>query len=181
MTSYREGTTQPDTAAHSESKDVHFVNYTTTSAIECPPLSPPPPSSSSLPPPASSSLPINVRQWREPTKTEDGRGSRHLSLRRQPSNDSDFPRSRSSSMFSMSSHGESGYSSIELGTSKSPSRSTSREDMPDWEDSQPPSPKALSPEEETTKTFFQQAVSQSMISIVANANVLSYTYSLRSQ
>ena len=145
-----------------EPLDVPFVTFSSDTAS-------PPPSLSSPPPPATSSLTRNPRPWLVPTKTEDGQRSRHLSLRRQPSNDSDFPRSRSSSMHSYLSYNESGYSSrdssSELGpSSKSPSRSTSREEMPDWDDLMPSSPRAPplqrapSPEEMTNTLF--QTVSQ---------------------
>lgn len=74
--------------------------------------------------------------WLEPVKYE-GERSRHLSLRRQPSNESDLPRSRAASFSEGKS--ESGYSSSDLGHSAR-SCSVSSEQMPEWESSQPASP-----------------------------------------
>lgn len=87
-------------------------------------------------PPASLNSERRQPRWLERVKTEDGHGTRHLSLRRQNSTDSDFPRSRSVSLYSSSSRAtESGYSSGEFGNTAR-SRSVSYEDMPDSDHSQ---------------------------------------------
>ena len=76
-----------------------------------------------------------MQSWLEPVRSE-GEG-RHWPLKRQPSTDSDFPRSRSPSI----SISESGYSSSdhELGNGAG-SRSASFKRMPNWEQSQTNSP-----------------------------------------
>ena len=95
-------------------------------------------------------------KWLEPIKTDDGSSrSRHRSLRRQLSSDSDFPRSRSASLDSNRSRGgtsESGYSSSDVSNSKSPSRSTSHENMSEWDGSPPASPVDTT---ETIKPFLE--------------------------
>ncbi len=84
---------------------------------------------------------LSVQPWLERVRNEGE--TRHYSLKRQSStdSDSDFPRSRSASIGDVKS--ESGYSSSdhELGHMYSArSRSVSFERMPTWEQSQPTSP-----------------------------------------
>lgn len=88
----------------------------------------------------------HLQPWLEPVRSEGE--SRHYPLKRQPSTDSDFPRSRSPSIGDALS--ESGYSSSdhELGNGAGSSRSASLKRMPDWEQSQP-----TSPTDATNKTF----------------------------
>ena len=80
---------------------------------------------------------LSLQPWLERVRYEGE--ARHYPLKRQPSTDSDFPRSRSASVSDVKS--ESGYSSSdhELGHSAR-SRSVSFDKMPTWEPSQPPSP-----------------------------------------
>ena len=79
----------------------------------------------------------HLHPWLEPVRNEGE--SRHYFHKRQPSTDSDFPRSRSPSIADVAS--ESGYSSSdhELGNGGR-SRSSSLNRMPNWEQSQPTSP-----------------------------------------
>ena len=81
----------------------------------------------------------HLHPWLEPVRNEGE--SRHYSHKRQPSTDSDFPKSRSPSIGDLMS--ESGYSSSdhELGNgARSRSSSLNSYRMPNWEQSQPTSP-----------------------------------------
>lgn len=81
---------------------------------------------------------VHMHSWLEPLRSE-GEG-KHYPLKRQPSTESDFARSRSSSM----SRSESGYSSSDhelAGGNGAENRSASLKRMPNWDQlSQPTSP-----------------------------------------
>lgn len=103
----------------------------------------------SKPPIPARSVVLRIQPWLEPVKTVDGSG--HLPLQRIKSTDSDFPRSRSVSLHSISTSdvdygvtSESGYSSGDVDTR---SRSVSRENMSDSGHSQATSP------DDSTKSF----------------------------
>ena len=103
------------------------------------------------PPVPGSSVVQRIQPWLEPVKSEDG-SMFYLSHQRTKSTDSDFPRSRTASLYSTSTsdsdHGvtsESGYLSGDVGPSRS--RSVSYENMSDCSHSQSTSP------DDPTKSF----------------------------